>query len=54
MMMPTSPLKELFNLRCYIQYFTDECESDDDDDDDDDLDNPYMKTTGCVKPEENS
>ena len=31
MMMATTPLKELFNLRWYIQYLIDECESDDDD-----------------------
>ena len=37
MMMATTPLKELFNPRWYIQYLIDECGSGDDHDD---LDNP--------------
>ena len=36
-MMPTTPLKELYNLRRYIQHLILECEYDYDDDD---LDNP--------------
>ena len=39
MMMPTTPLKELYNLRWYIQYLIDGCESGDDDD----VDNPQNK-----------
>ena len=40
MMLPTTPLQELFNLRWYIQHIIDQCESDSDDDD---LDNPRSK-----------
>ena len=32
-MLPTTPLKEIFNLRWYIQYLIDECESGYNDDD---------------------
>ena len=50
-MFPTTPLRELFNLRWYIQTLIDDCESDYDDDD---LDNPINEDNSFVQLEENS
>ena len=51
MMMPTTPLKELYNLRRYILHLTLECEYDFDNDD---VNNPLNDTTGYFKLEQSS
>ena len=49
-MMPTTPLKEFYNLKRYIQHLILESEYDDDDEE---FDNPLMRKTGYCEQEEN-
>ena len=51
MMIPNTPLKELYYLKGYIQYLKLECEPDDDDDD---FDNPLHEDTAYFELEESS